>query len=233
MKIIVRCCGERTERRCIQLAEKQGTVYAVKGSPFGETLRKSYKLAMKFNQKWVPMIDGDVLLFDDCLRKAIAELNALPESIFCLDGKTKDKIMIKKRRAGIHIYRTELLKLALPYINNNNIKPETYVRKKMITKGYPTHQSKIVFGLHDYEQYYTDLWRKTVCQTQKLKSMIGNRPEKWKKLAKTDLDYYIIYYAHLYGRKLKPKIIVDSRVNYSAKKMLEKLGINEKRGFKA
>lgn len=231
MKIIVRCCGERTENKCIRLAERQGEVHVVRDFPFGKTIRNSYKLAIELNQKWIPMIDADVLLIDGTLEKAIAELNMISQPVFCLDGKTKDKIMMKKRRAGIHVYRTSLLKKAMMFIDNSHIKPETNVRKKMIALGYPTHQSGIIFGLHDYEQYYQDLWRKAVCQTQKLAGMIKRKPKLlkiWKRKALSDPDYLVIYHAHLYGKRLKEKLVIDARKTYSAKSGINMLKLREK-----
>jgi hypothetical protein len=230
MKIIIRCCGERTEKKCIQIAKSEGEIHIVKTSPFGESMRQAYKIAIDLNQAWTPMVDADVLLYPGSLKKALTELNGMLHSdgIFCLDGKTRDKIMMKKRRAGIHIYNTKLLKKALPHIDNYELKPETFVRKKMALKGFKTHKSKIIFGIHDYEQYYKDLWRKAVCQTQKLRKMIRNKPTIWKRLAQTDKDYLVIYHAHLYGKKIKTNVLIDSRIDYGATQGLKKLRIKEK-----
>lgn len=140
MHIIVRCCGERTEKKCIETAKKQGEVHIIKTQPFGKCLQESYKLAVKLNQKWIPMIDGDVLLLPGVLTKAVNWLNSLRNSnIFCLDGKTKDKIFICTRRAGIHIYKTNLLSQAIKYINSQELKPESTVRRTK-TRNRKTHK---------------------------------------------------------------------------------------------
>jgi len=230
MKIIIRSIGERTEKECIRRAMLQGEVDVIRAYPFGEAIRQTYLLAMTYNQKWIPIIDADVLLFDGYLEKAIKELNRKPDNVFCLDGKTKDKIMMKTRRAGIHIYRTALLQTALRHINNEKIKPESNVRRKMTSRGFPTYTGGIVFGLHDYEQYYRDLWRKSVCQTRKLKEAT-KKLEVWKKLLRKDLDYLVIYHAHLYGRELITKITIDARLDYGATEGLRNLGIQEKEEY--
>jgi hypothetical protein len=232
MNIIVRCCGERTEKKCIQLAELQGTVHIIRAYPFGESLRQSYKLGMTFKQKWVPMIDADVILLAGSIIKGIKFLNDNDRNrnIFCLDGKTKDKIFLNTRRAGIHIYRRSLLEQALPYIKNTKIKPESHVRRTMVKLGYPTVTGKIVFGYHDYEQYYCDLWRKSFAQTQKLAGKIRktNIRNKWKKRAETDKDFKVILAAHDQGRLYQDRIIIDKRKNYGAEEGLKRLGIQEK-----
>lgn len=231
MHILVRCCGERTERKCIETAKKQGEVHIIKTQPFGKCLQEAYKLALKLNQKWIPMIDGDVLILPGVLTKAINYLNAQRNSnIFCLDGKTKDKIFMCTRRAGIHIYKTSLLSKAIKYINSSELKPESTVRRTMTKQGKITVVGPIVFGYHDYEQYYADLWRKAFTQTQKLARKIrrSNIRNKWKAKSVQDQDFKVILAAHDQGRLYKDKIMIDKRINYGSTEGLKKLGIVEK-----
>lgn len=231
MKIIIRTIGERTENECIRRCKLQGHVYIVREYPFGKAIKKTYELAMSFDQKWVPVIDADVLLHHDVLRQAIQQLQDKSIKTFCWDGTTNDKIMMKNRRAGIHIYNSEMLKTAIQFIDNNQIKPETYVRKRMLKLGFPTLKSNFVFGLHDYEQYYRDLWRKAICQTKKLAGMVGKRPVKWKKAARKDKDFYVIYEAYKWATKHKPNIIIDARNDFDAQFHLQRLKIKEKEKY--
>lgn len=238
IRIIVRTCGERTTQKCVELCEKQGTTDIIEAVPFGESLRKSYKTAMNYPSKWVCMIDADVLLLPGTLQAAITELNNADaigkHTYFCLDGFCQDKIMMKRRRAGIHIYRTELLEQGYQYIDDLQLKPESHVRKSMALEGFPTYsKSPITFGLHDYEQYYVDLWRKSVCQTQKLPKRAIIAAPTWKILststgAKKDDDFLVIYEAHKYGIKRTPQIVIDKNVDYDAAANLARLNIIEK-----
>jgi hypothetical protein len=232
MEIIIRASGERTENECIRLAKQQGNVHIIRAYPFGEAIRQTYKLALTFNQKWTLVIDADVLLYSDVLKAGISELEKNKnKNIFCLDGRTKDKIMMKKRRAGIHIYRTAYLEQALKYIDDKKVKPESNVRKRMAAKGFPTFSPKLIFGLHDYEQYYRDLWRKAVCQTQKLSKTAKARKNKWKKFSNKDKDYFVIYHAYHHGRNLNEKVFIDARKTYEAEERLKQLGIEEKKPY--
>jgi len=238
IRIIVRTCGERTTQKCVELCEKQGKTEIIEAVPFGESLRKSYKTAENYPSKWVCMIDADVLLLPGTLQGAIAELNNADAMgkppFFCLDGFCQDKIMMKRRRAGVHIYRTELLEQAYQYIDDLQLKPESHVRKSMALEGYRTYsKSPITFGLHDYEQFYTDLWRKSVCQTQKLPKRAIIAAPTWKILstktgAKKDDDYIVIYEAHKYGIKHNPQIVIDKNVDYDAAANIALLGLTEK-----
>jgi hypothetical protein len=233
MDIIVRACGERTEAKCIELATKQGKVHVIRARPFGECIRQSYRLAMTLPGKWIPMVDADVLLVENSLIRALQYLDREEKKghkIFCLDGKTKDKIMCCKRRAGIHIYRKIYLKHAMKYIDSNQLKPESHIRRTMTQRGFRTVVGPVIFGYHDYEQYNSDLWRKSFAQSQKLarkikRSQIRN---KWKKLQDKDPDFRVILAAHDAGRVYKGKIIIDKNIDYGAKEGLERLGIEEK-----
>lgn len=230
MNIIIRTCGERTTQKCIELAKKQGNVYIISEKPFSEAIKKTYEKAISVGDKWSPVIDADVLLYDDVLQKAIDELNSLPFDIFCLDGKTDDKIFNCPRRAGIHIYKTELLPDALQYITHEHIKPESNVRRQMEKQGKITYTGNIIFGKHDFEQYYCDLWRKSVCQSQKLAKMIKNKNivQHWQKMQKIDTDFKVILEAHKYGKTLTEQIRIDADETYNAKENLRKLNIKEK-----
>jgi len=230
MDIIIRTCGERTTQKCIDLAKRQGNVHIISEKPFAESIRKTYLKAIELNNKWTPVIDADVLLYDDVLQKAIDELNSLPFNIFCLDGKTDDKIFNCPRRAGIHIYKTELLPEALKYITHEHIKPESNIRRHMEKQGKITYTGNIIFGKHDFEQYYCDLWRKSVCQSQKLAKMIKNKNivQHWQKMQKIDTDFKVILEAHKYGKTLTEEIRIDADETYNAKENLRKLNIKEK-----
>lgn len=232
MNIIVRCCGERTEKKCIELAGKQGTVHIIKTRPFGECLRKSYELGISFkNQDWVPMIDGDVILFDDTIQQAIKYLNRLSKhEVFCLDGKTKDKIFMTVRRAGIHIYNRDLLAKGFLYIKDHEIKPESKVRHQMESKGFKTVLCPVIFGYHDYEQYYRDLWRKAFAQSRKLARLINrtNMIKKWKDKSHSDNDFKVILFAHRAAAAYEGKIIIDKNCEYDAIENIQKLGLTEK-----
>ena len=233
MNIIIRTCGERTTQKCIELAKKQGNVHIISEKPFSKAIKKTYETSISVGDKWTPVIDADVLLYDNTLQKAIDELNTLPDNIFCLDGKTDDKIFNCPRRAGIHIYKTELLPEALKYITHEHIKPESNIRRHMEKQGKITYTGNIIFGKHDYEQYYADLWRKSVCQSQKLAKMIKKKNIKqyWQKMAKIDTDFKVILAGYKYGKSLLSEVRIDADETYNAKENLKKMNIKEKGEF--
>ena len=228
MKIIVRACGERTEKKCIELASLSGDVIVIRETPFAASLKKTYEIGKGLKQKWLPVIDADVLLTPCTIEQAIKELDKLDDNIFCLDGKTKDKLLCQTRRAGVHIYRVSMLERALKFIDFSHIKPETWARKCMESQGFRTHVGNIVFGLHDYEQFYCDIWRKAVTQTKKLQTKIKKHHEKKWKERIIDLDYKVILHARKWAKYNHPKILMDKNRDYDAVNQLQKMGLTEK-----
>ena len=87
-----------------------------------------------------------------------------------------------------------------------------------------------MFGFHDYEQYYKDLWRKSFVQTRKLAKMISRKNiiKKWKKKLKVDKDYRVILAAHRAGIRYNGHMIIDRDQNYGAESSIKLLKLKEK-----
>ena len=232
MRIIVRSSGERTRDECIRLAQREGDVDVIEGvTPFSEALRETYRLGMTYDQQWIPVIDADVLLYSGTLTKAVEMADKLKD-VFCWDGKTDDKILATVRRAGIHIYYQPLLEQAIELVPEA-IKPETRTRQYMAERGHRTHVGDIVFGKHDYEQYYRDLWRKSYLQVQKLGGKVPKHAHKWKRLSQRDDDYRVIEAAHKAGKRTHGDKVFDASVNYGAEQAIAQLGLQEKSRYVA
>lgn len=232
MKVIVRTVGERTTDECIRRASLIGEVDVISGvTPFCEVLRETLRRGLQYDQPWIPVIDADVLLFDGTIEAALNELESM-DSVFCLDGRTKDKILRVTRRAGVHIFNRSMIETAMQYVRDS-IKPETRCRQAMEREhGAKTHTGHIVFGLHDHEQYYRDLWRKSYLQAQKMGRTIRKAPQhnlnRWPELAETDPDYRVILAAHEAGTRHEGEIPFDATKDHGAVEAIKALGLTEK-----
>ncbi|MFA5703780.1 MAG: hypothetical protein WC982_09735 [Advenella sp.] len=228
VRIIVRTVGERTADECIRRASLEGDVDVISGcTPFFRVLEETYKLGSTYDQEWVPVVDGDVLLTEGKITAAVKVLSEM-NGVFCLDGKTDDKILNMKRRAGIHIYRRDLMEAALQYVTES-IKPETRARQAMeLNHAARTYVGDIVFGLHDYEQYYRDLYRKAYLQVKKLGGKIGRVKKKYPMWAQNDDDYKAILAGHIAGTERRYKHVFDAAQYYGADDAIARLGLREK-----
>jgi len=166
LAILVRHSGERSFELSKYAIEKQvsslSPIEVISSWPFEDTLLKSYQAAIRLNKEYTLMVDADiVVLFDSVIKLMQIAHKTKP---FITQGLVYDNIFSKYRRAGHHLYRTDLLAKAITYIPKEGqyLRPETFVIKKILLEGEKKLYKNILFGVHDFEQYYVDLYRKSV-----------------------------------------------------------------------
>ncbi len=167
LTIIVRTCGERTFNLCKNICRdivgdnNLATIDNIR--PFSLALKKSYEKGLDFRNKWTLMVDADVILDKNSINSLI-QLAEILNPFVCLHGFCLDKFFRKYRFVGCHLYPTYLLPIILKIFNSLDFttakRPETLVKRNMEKIGYPMLNSSIVIGIHDYEQYYRDIWCK-------------------------------------------------------------------------
>jgi hypothetical protein len=194
--VIIRTIGERTEKLCYELLQKQVSeenIYRVSEVPFTAALEKTFSVAIKADRKWTFVVDADVLIRPGVLGVLIEQAEALEENIFGIVGQVIDKFFGSPRKAGNHLYRTKLMHSALQYIPNplDAIRPESFVKIKMRENGYDGKELETIVGLHDFEQSYRDIYRKSFVQAKKHKSTVHSLIPLWQHLATEDMDYII------------------------------------------
>lgn len=195
--VVVRGSGERTiEACCGLLAELFGeSVHRVSGRPFSATLRKSLELGTRLGRPWTLCVDADVLALP-ALATFIAEARALPRNTFAVQALVLDKLLPVRRPAGNHLYRTELLNLALSRIPSEDmLRPEYEMIRSMCGLGHGFYQSRLVVGLHDFEQSYADLFAKAYLHGHKHRSLEDQFLLIWQSLSDEDADYAVAFAA--------------------------------------
>jgi hypothetical protein len=75
---------------------------------------------------------------------------------------------------GVHAYNASLFDRALGFmgIAHDDQRPETRLYKEMGRRGYATLRNPIIVGLHDYEQFYRDLYRKMFVRAKKYEARV-------------------------------------------------------------
>jgi len=166
--LVIRTTGERTASVAKKLAIVSGLVEnevtVVNEIFFEVALRACYEEAIRVGRKWIMTLDADVLLTDTAVRRLLGLAEQMPSHFFQIEGKVFDKITGIYRQAGHRIYRTELLPLALEHIPaaGAQIRPELHTITQMVELGYPSRVVPSLVGVHDFEQYYADLYRKSL-----------------------------------------------------------------------
>ena len=196
LAVIVRTAGERTFPACSALlrSEIAGVCIDVASErPFEATLRRSYEIGIARNTKWTMTLDADVLVRAGALRTFIQEAERLPEHFLQIEGLVHDKLTGLFRKAGHRIYRTRHLRKALEALPAPGLeaRPEYATLQRMQECGFPSREINLVVGIHDYEQFYGDIYRKAFVHANKHQVWLAEMVNRWRKNAASDPDFRI------------------------------------------
>lgn len=234
LTVIIRTVGERTTELCYELVKKQiaeENIHIISETPFTEAVRKTFEVGMRENRKWTFVVDADVLLKPTVIEKLVCHAETLDEYVFEIEARIIDKFLFSPREAGNHLYRTVLMEQALKYIPEpySEIRPETYVKDAMKKDGFSWIVMENIVGIHDYEQYYTDIYRKSFIQAKKHFEQVSGILSDWKEKSIQDKDFLVALYGFEDGCNFKDIIAIDASLNSIFKDRLVELNISEKK----
>lgn len=237
LHVIVRSAAERTADYCCTDLVRQTTsaqVERIESAPFWRTLREGLEHGLASGSEWVLSVDADVIPAPDavqripaCLEKADAEVGV----ITCL---IQDKLMGGMRFGGVRIYRARAIPVLLEVMppQGADVRPETATINRAATRGWRELQVPALLGIHDYEQYYRDLYRKAFLHMQKHGYMAARFLPAWKEKAALDADFRAVLAGA--GDALFQESEVDCDVQHTAYKpeeALVRIGLTEKGPF--
>ncbi|MBL0226738.1 MAG: hypothetical protein IPQ16_14535 [Geobacteraceae bacterium] len=211
----------------------------VQECPFEAALRKCYEIGIESGKKWMVTVDADVLLSHGSIASLLFAAEQMPGNYFQLEGRIYDKITGIYRQAGHRIYRTEYLKKAINLIPKDatQIRPEYFTLQQMGQLGYLSRRVANVVGLHDFEQYYGDYYRKAFIHAVKHKWHVNSYIERCARYHQ-DVDFLVILKGLCDGLESndnvsidKSKFIVKSRVALDEMGIIEKEPINNTKSF--
>lgn len=213
--VIIRSAGERTQETCLELVRLQGIadeqIIVIREAPFSRALRASYEAGIARGHPWTLCLDADVLLLPNAIHQMIRLAQKQPASVFEMRGLILDKFFGGARQGGIHLYRTSLLPLALEVPLQEHIRPEQHVLDAMHTRGYPHRRVNYLVGLHDFEQYNRDIFRKCFVQARKHQEYAEIFLSYWPQQAHTDPDYRVAISGLTAGLDYEGELRIDTR----------------------
>ena len=195
---VVRSCGERTEALCCRLVEQQlppgASLSVVSGAPFEKTLRACYETAIAAAADWTLTVDADLLLAPGALDRLLRLAAQMPPAFLQLEARAFDQIQGRWREVGHRIYRTELLPKALAILPAHGalIRPESATIKRLGDQGHRSRMVDVPVGLHDFEQYRRDLYRKAFTHAAKHRSRAGRIIERCAARRAVDDDHLVM-----------------------------------------
>lgn len=233
--LVIRSAGERTATVAARLAGLCGMaaddIVVVREVPFEQALRASYQEGIRAGRTWTMTLDADVLLNANAIAALIHCADQLPSQFLQLEGCVFDKITGSYRQAGHRIYRTELLPLALTQIPppSTRVRPERFTLGKMIALGYPSRCVPEVVGLHDFEQHYADLYRKSLVHAKKHPYLLDDLLLRCARQMHEDTDFLIILKGLWDGLRMPGMASIDvRRYEDQARRAMQSMGLTEK-----
>ena len=196
--VIIRSVGERTTQVCFNLLACQVPkehIHIVRKTPFSVALKSSFEFGIKAGRKWTLCVDADILVQSGGIAHMVQLGEEVEENVCLIQGMILDKFINcawpTGRPGGPKFYRTALLSEAIKHIPSEgiNIRPENHTLNKMRDAGYPWRSYEFIFGLHDYEQFYRDIFRKCYVHAHKHDFLIPKLLGYWRQQAITDPDF--------------------------------------------
>ena len=240
--VVIRSVGERTEASCRHLLAQQipeENIITVSTSPLPAAVAASYRAGIERGLPWTVCIDADVLVRPHVVSELLKVAYELPAEVFEVQGILLDKFFGVRRPAGNHLYRTSLLSRALDLIPpvGVDIRSEYYAKKRMVELGHPWVETPLVLGLHDFEQYYRDIFRKCYIHAHKHSKHLPLLVEYWRRMASQDDDYRVALWGLSAGIADgiadSSKVHVDARRDYGFSKWMQAEELVEKQALEA
>lgn len=216
VKVVVRSVGERTTEACIRSIISQGfpreAVTVLTAYPFSEALRQSLCVGLDARKDWTLIIDADVILRSDAIARILRVADSRPTNVCEVHGLVLDKLFGEFRLAGNHMYRTSMIPVVLDCISHDGHieRPETYALHAAMSRGYPFEQVALVVGLHDYEQKYADIFRKTFLQSYKHLHRCNRFLKYWRDNAEADPDFRVALEGFAFGLRFRPEVLATA-----------------------
>ena len=233
--VAIRSSGERTEQACIESVLGEGfsrdQIHIIREVPFKKALEECFTIAKAHKIKWLLTLDADMILLPNVLEKFHKEAEKMPDHFIQIQGQVLDKFYGEVRRGGPRYYRTEHLSKALNISQslNDHIRPETNIIQKMGSSGHPSRYISSPIALHDFGQYYSDIYRKARIYAVKHISRISVILEQAKKNKSSDNDYSVIIKGVFDGLSDESEASIDKRLFVKeAEKALKDLNLVEK-----
>jgi hypothetical protein len=218
ISIVIRTAGERTTELCKRLVLEQvpeNNVFIVKEVPFTKAVKRTFEIGIENSLPWTMAVDADILLTRDAVREMINLAERESEQVFSFTAKIQDKFF-RTLRPGGHLYRTSLFSEALTLFDGQEyLRPEHHIVELMQEQsGYKKFSFEdCIIGLHDYEQYYKDIYRKAFVHAHKHSNKtILHFLSYWGEFVKTDPDYRIAFAGLCEGLASREQIQININI---------------------
>lgn len=236
---IIRTIGERTEEVCFELAKMQcqpgENITVLREPTHAGAIGKTIETGMDSTADWVIVLDSDMLLLPGGMSLVRKDLASCDDSVFFLDAAVFDKLF-RIKRVGVKAYRRAILENIYDVFNEIKDEPNLKIEKAMLKRFRERNtQLTMVFptatvALHDFYQYYKDLYRKTYLYATRTPGWNEGARKLWRKWSSKDADYLVMLKG-LEDAQNERRQLTNSVRDFEPDELaerIEKLGIKEK-----
>lgn len=199
--VILRSAKERSAPLAEKAVLLQTSRYAViEEYPFSSALKKMFTVGKERPERFLLAVDADVVLHPGSVEKIVEiageHLKKHP-NLFFLDFFVMDKFR-GKCCSGCHLYVNRYSTDLLTHLVNDvdDTRPENHLVLDFAKTHKLAHEkSQFIVGLHDFEQYYRDLYAKYFRRAKRRKHeaemLIHVLEERKKYYSKEDQDFAV------------------------------------------
>lgn len=235
--VVIRSAAERTVELCRSLLLEQlpdEHLHCIQESPFSRAVTRTFELGLEANLPWTAAVDADVLVRPHALTQLIDAAEQAGPDVFEAQSDFFDKLFQGPRSGGIHLYRTSMLDQALEFARREEVthRPEFHVIQKMVGAGYRQQLFDFLIGIHDFDQYLRDYYRKGFVHAQKHAIVLDFLEPMWRRLAESDSEFKATLIGMAAGREAGGIAKTDIRAfDESVTAQLAEHGLEEKQAI--
>lgn len=234
---VVRTIGERTEEVCVELVRRQKgeneKLSILTENTHVDAIDKTFMLGLRSDAEWLVAIDADMLLLPNGVSVMREEIKSCDANVFVAYPAVYDKLY-SMRRWGVTLYRTSMLEELYDVFkelkNKHHLKIEGGAIKEVAKREKEIFLSRKVVAIHDFYQYYRDLYRKVYLNTIRNPGYNKSAKKKWAKAKKYDKDYLVMLQA-MKDAQTESRELTNSMYDFSSEELterIESLGLKEK-----
>lgn len=218
--VVIRSVGERTTDLCRYIIEQQvnsDNIFVIYEIPFSKAVHKTFALGLEKKLPWTIAIDADVLVSRRAIRTLIDRAEGCRVPFFKGNARSFDKFYGFVRTICPHIYRTSYLEYALSAFQPEEyLRPETHL-VELVNAHFKllSAQFNDILALHDFEQYYTDIFRKTFVYAKKHPEKISYFINYWGHFIASDDDYLVALSGLYKGLFYEELVAIDASATAS------------------
>ncbi len=228
-EVVIFATGERTAELSMELAQKQcpNVVMINDNRPLYKKLKDLYSRNF---YKWTIISNGDLLFKKDAVANLYQYAEENEDDIFAAYGYINCKFL-GLRYASPKIYKTSVFPHMVNQIKDV-VRPEASAIGAIKKDHGRLDEIKTLTAIHDFEQYYADIFIKGFFYGIKFYDYVAkHRWKVWKQAAGQDKDMEVVMEGFKQGSLQKEKIGV-SRNMFDATEILSRLKLKEKSPMK-